>query len=189
MPLLVVQNLSWTLPILQCLHDLSRLRILHLLPQILDHSIYILCVAYSLREAISADHFGSQVIKLLKCRLMILVSPEDLSLPFFDLFQVFSFIGEGRGQTKFLPHYLVIVLGLDNMRIEHIANIIILRLLLTRLSSGFVLIKTGKFCCVFRSFKGLDELWFLHKLPIFLLLMYTVLIQYKSPYQSRSVGL
>jgi hypothetical protein len=58
LPLLVFENLPWTLPALQRLNDLISLRILHLLPEIFDHPIYILSVLDSLRETFPADHLG-----------------------------------------------------------------------------------------------------------------------------------
>ena len=66
MSFLVAQNFPGTLPVLQCLHDLSSLGVLHLLPQVLNHPIYILSVANTLREAVSADHFSSEVVQLLQ---------------------------------------------------------------------------------------------------------------------------
>ena len=66
MSFLVTQNLPGTLPVFQCLHDLSGLGVLHLLPQVLNHPIYILSVANTLREAVSADHFSSEVVQLLQ---------------------------------------------------------------------------------------------------------------------------
>ncbi len=66
MPFLVVKYLPRALPVFQGLNDLCGLCVLHLLPQILNHPIYILCVADTLREALSADHLGSNVVQLLE---------------------------------------------------------------------------------------------------------------------------
>lgn len=65
MPFLVVKYFPRALPVFQGLYDLCGLRVLHLLPQILNHPVYILCVADTLGEALSTDHFGSKVVQLL----------------------------------------------------------------------------------------------------------------------------
>ena len=66
MPFLIVKYLPRTLSVFQRLYDLCGLRVLHLLPQILDHPVYILCVADTLGEALSTYHLGSKVVQLLE---------------------------------------------------------------------------------------------------------------------------
>jgi len=53
-----VHYLSRARSIFQCLHYLSVLRVLHLLPQLYKHSVYVCGVPDPLREPLPADHLA-----------------------------------------------------------------------------------------------------------------------------------
>ena len=110
----------WRLTFLQLVKYAVDLAVVHLLPQWLDHGIYLLSSFHSIGDSISREHLLTEVIQLAECRFVVMVMSEYLLLSHFVLFKRFPVFLQARCQHKLLSYSLIEIFGLHDFLIDQL---------------------------------------------------------------------